>query len=94
MTHTSSTLYRIAVYNGQARPAKHPYRIETVESERVARRVAAQMLGHRTLRGAASWERSQGGTVWRFGPRAPEHNGYDFVVIEAYQKILDTDDCS
>lgn len=75
-----TTKYRIEQYDGSLRPATHPDRVEYAADERAARRIAAAMLGHRTLRGAAQWERYQGGTVYQFGPRV-EDNGYDFAVV-------------
>jgi hypothetical protein len=36
-------------------------------SEREARRLAARLLKRRTLRGARSWDRYQGGTCFQFG---------------------------
>lgn len=71
----------VKLYDGGSHPAVHPTRTATAETEREARRLAAEMLGHNSLRGAATWDRYQGGTVYQFGPRA-EENGYDFVVIE------------
>lgn len=73
--------FRIAVYNGTLQPTGFPYSVHTTETLAEARAWAARALGHKTLRGAATWERYQGGTVYKFGPRT-EHNGYDFVVIE------------
>jgi len=75
-------IYWIGVYDGSQHPAPHPYASETAETEREARKIAARMLGHTSLRGASSWDRYQGGTVYQFGPRN-ESNDYDFVVIEA-----------
>lgn len=73
--------YTIEVYDGRQHPALRPYRVEHATTEREARRIAARMLGHRTLRGASAWDRSQGGTVWQFGPRDPLASEFDFVVI-------------
>ncbi|HMN09291.1 MAG TPA: hypothetical protein PKC83_10945 [Gemmatimonadaceae bacterium] len=75
-----TTKYRIEQYDGSLRPATHPDRVEYAADERAARRIAADMLGHRSLRGASTWERYQGGTVYQFGPRV-EDNGYDYAVI-------------
>lgn len=72
--------YRIERYDGGQYPAVHPCQTATAVTRTEARRIAARMLGHRTLRGAASWERYQGGTVYQFGPHA-EDNGYDYAVI-------------
>lgn len=72
--------FRIECYDGTEHPAVVPYAVAQVATMREARRVAAKMLGHDTLRGAASWDRFQGGTVWQFGPRT-EDNGEDFAVI-------------
>lgn len=72
--------YTIAVYDGSQHPSNHPYRTATAGTEREARRIAAQMLGHQSLRGASSWEHHKGGTVYQFGPRT-EDSEYDFVVI-------------
>jgi hypothetical protein len=74
--------YNVECYDGNQHPAPRPYEIETATTEREARRIAARMLGHRTLQGASSWERYQGGTVYQFGPRR-EDNGYDYAVIRA-----------
>lgn len=52
----------------------------TAATPREARRVAAQMLGRRSLRGATTWERYQGGTLYRFGPRGERA---PYVVISA-----------
>lgn len=71
----------IKCYDGSQHPAVYPTSTAKAGNEKEARRIAARMLGHSTLRGAATWERYQGGTVFQFGPRA-EENGYDFVVIE------------
>jgi len=38
-------------------------------SERDARRLAAGLLKRRSLRGARSWDRYQGGTCFQFGRR-------------------------
>lgn len=73
--------YHIACYSGSQRPSKYPAETDTADTPREARRIAARMLGHRTLRGAATWDRYQGGTVYQFGPHE-EDNGYDFAVIE------------
>jgi len=75
-THT----YRIECYDGSQHPAVHPYVTSSAASLREARRIAARMLGHQSLRGAASWDRYQGGTVYQFGPHSSE-NGYDYAVI-------------
>lgn len=71
--------YRIELYDGGQHPAIHPTETATAETYRDARRIAARMLGHRTLRGAASWQ-EQGGDGWQFGPHE-EDNGYDYAVI-------------
>lgn len=75
--HEREMAYRIECYEDSA---TRPHQTEYAETERAARRIAARMLGHVTLRGAASWDRYQGGTVYQFGPRR-EDNGYDFVVV-------------
>jgi hypothetical protein len=72
--------YRIECYDGSQHPATYATETDYATTERDARRIAARMLGHASLRGAASWERYQGGTVYQFGPRA-EDNGHDYVVI-------------
>ena len=74
-------MFTVKLYDGNQHPATHATETATASTEREARKIAARMLGHKTLRGAASWERYQGGTVYQFGPRA-EENGYDFAVIE------------
>lgn len=58
----------------------HPDTTTTAETDREARREAANMLGHKNLRGASSWEHHQGGIVYQFGPR-DEDNEYPFAVI-------------
>lgn len=73
--------WTIQVFDGRVHPPTHPYRTGQADTEREARRIAAQLLGHRNLRGASSWERYQGGTVFQFGPRAIEESESDFVVI-------------
>lgn len=73
--------YKIDCYDGKQQPASHAFRTASANTMREARRIAARMLGHRTLRGASTWDRYQGGTVYQFGPHE-EENGYDFVVIE------------
>lgn len=73
--------YRVSIYDGGQHPAKYPYKSVTCATEREARREAARMLGRSSLRGSSSWERYQGGTVFRFGPH-DEDNGHDFTVIE------------
>ena len=78
--------YTIERYDGGQCPARHPCRVEYAATEREARRIAARMLGHRTLRGAASWERYQGGAVWQFGPRDAGASGFDFVVITEVER--------
>ena len=75
-------MFTVKLYPGYEHPATRATETATAATEREARSIAARMLGHKTLRGSASWERYQGGTVYQFGPRA-EENGYDFVVIEA-----------
>lgn len=77
----SAPTYRIACYDGNQHPATHAYRVDTASTMREARQIAARMLGHSSLRGASTWDRYQGGTVYQFGPKV-EDNGYDFVVIE------------
>lgn len=77
---TTTMKYRIECYDGSLHPATHPDRVEHAADARTARRIAAAMLGHSSLRGASQWERYQGGTVYQFGPRT-EDNGYDFAVI-------------
>ena len=74
-------MYVIQLFDGGQHPAVHPIATSTAATEREARKEAARLLGHRTLRGAATWDRYQGGTVYQFGPR-DEDNGYDYVVIE------------
>lgn len=73
--------YRVSVYDGSQHPAHHAYKTNEVRDLRAARKEAARMLGYSSLRGASTWERWQGGTVYQFGPRT-EDNGYDFAVIE------------
>lgn len=75
-------MYRVEYYDDEHHDI--PDLIEVVADERTARRTAARLLGHRTLRGASSWRRYQGGTVFQFGPRT-EDNGEPFVVIEEAQ---------
>lgn len=75
-------MYTIKLFDGGQQPALHPIETAIATTERGARAVAARMLGHDSLRGAATWERYQGGTVFQFGPRE-EDNGYDYAVIEA-----------
>lgn len=70
--------YSIRLYPDQS---NHASETATAATEREARRIAARMLGHRTLRGSSQWDRFEGGTVYQFGPHE-EDNGYDFVVIE------------
>lgn len=72
--------HRIEIYDGSIHPATRPYATLWASDEREARRIAAKALGRRTLRGASSWDRAQGGMVWQFGPRV-EDNGYDFAVV-------------
>lgn len=74
------TTYSIELFDGSQHPALHPTKSASASTEREARRIAAGMLGHKTLRGAASWERYQGGTVFQFGPRC-EDNEFDYVVL-------------
>ncbi len=75
-------MYRIELYDGSQQPANRAMSTQTCGSESEARKVAAKMLGHRSLRGAATWDRYQGGTVYQFGPRSElMDNDYDFVVI-------------
>lgn len=81
-TQNAEQPYTIEVYDGSQHPAPHPYRVEYAHTERDARRIAAQLLGHSTLRGSASWERYQGGTVYQFGPRVDD-NEHDYAVIVA-----------
>ena len=76
-----TTMFTVSVFNGREHPAVHPYKTERHSNERDARRAAARMLGHSSLRGAASWDRYQGGTVYQFGPRS-EDTEYDFVVVQ------------
>lgn len=83
--------FRITVYNGTLQPAKFPYSVYTTDTLSKARAWAARVLGHKTLRGAATWERSQGGTVYQFGPRT-DHNGHDFVVIEESNRITNDEE--
>ena len=74
-------MYHVSVYDGSQHPAIHPYATEEHPTGREARRAAARLLGHRSLRGASTWDRYQGGTVYQFGPRT-EDSEYDFAVIE------------
>lgn len=74
-------MIRVSVYNGSQHPAVHPYWTDTFETEKEARSVAARKLGHQSLRGASTWDRYQGGTVYQFGPK-DENSNYDFAVIE------------
>lgn len=67
------------------KPGAPPDEVAYANTPRDARRIAARMLGHATLRGASTWERWQGGTVYQFGPRT-ESNGYDFVMIEEQEE--------
>lgn len=73
--------FTIRLYPGHEHPAHHASETATVATEREARRIAARMLGRKNLRGASSWDRYQGGTVYQFGPHE-EENGEDFAVIE------------
>lgn len=70
----------VEIYDGTQHPAVHPHTSEEFRSLRDARAFAARGLGHASLRGASTWNRYQGGTVFQFGPRV-EDNGYDFAVI-------------
>jgi hypothetical protein len=72
--------YTVDLYDGSQHPPQRPVAHAVFDTEREARREAASMLGHETLRGAARWDHHGGGTVYQFGPGAVE-NGYDFVVI-------------
>lgn len=74
-------MIRVELYDGSQHPAVRPVKVETTDSDRKARRIAAAMLGHASLRGASTWNRHQGGTVWQFGPRSAEDSEYDYVVI-------------
>lgn len=74
-------MYTIEVFDGGQHPAPEPYSTARAGTEREARRVAARMLGHSTLRGASTWEQMRGGTAFRFGPWEEGDNGYDVVVI-------------
>ncbi len=78
---TTTTMFTVSVFNGREHPAVHPYAVERHANERDARRAAARMLGHSSLRGASSWSRYQGGTVYQFGPRT-EDTEYDFAVVQ------------
>lgn len=60
--------------------ATRPTQTETYATVEAARKAAARMLGRSSLRGASTWDRHQGGEVYRFGPRS-EMNDYPFVVI-------------
>ncbi len=73
--------YIVELYNGREHPAVHPVRTAHAATEREARRIAARMLGHSSLRGASQWGRYQGGTVYQFGPRV-EDSEYDYAVIQ------------
>lgn len=70
--------YRVEYYADEN--LRVPTLVERVADERTARRRAARLLGHCSLRGAASWARYQGGVVYQFGPRDSD-NGYPLVVI-------------
>lgn len=74
-------MYTVKLYDGTQCPAVHATETATAATETEARKIAARMLGHKSLRGAATWERYQGGTVFQFGPKS-EDNGYDYAVIE------------
>ena len=78
---TAQAIYTVRLYDGRQCPATRAYRVDSASTMREARRIAARMLGHSTLRGASTWDRYQGGTVYQFGPKV-EENGHDFVVIE------------
>lgn len=84
MTTTATDItkhwYSIELYDGGQHPARHPRQTATAATEREARRIAARMLGHGSLRGASTWTRYQGGQVYQFGPH-DEYSEYDFVVI-------------
>lgn len=73
-------MFTVKLYDGTQHPAVHPIESATAATESEARKIAARMLGHKSLRGAATWERHQGGTVYQFGPKQ-EDNGYDYAVI-------------
>lgn len=60
--------------------AARPTRTEAYATVKEARKAAARMLGHNSLRGASTWDRYQGGDVYQFGPRS-EMNDRPFVVI-------------
>ena len=77
---TTPAAHIIEVYDGSSSPAPRPYRTERATTEQEARRVAARLLAHASLRGASSWPRPDGGTVWQFGPHR-EDNGFDYAVI-------------
>lgn len=81
-----ATDYTVELYDGTQHPATTPTTVVRCATLREARREAARMLGHKNLRGAATWDRPQGGAVYQFGPHQ-EENGYDFAVI-----IADGDD--
>ncbi len=86
--------YIVSVYDGRQHPAVRPIARSVCSTMPEARREAARLLGHRSLRGASTWERYQGGTVYQFGPKT-EDNEYDFVVIEAEEASTDaTDACA
>lgn len=70
-------MFTIRVYKHDA---EHAFDTEHHASARDARRAAARLLGHRSLRGASSWAHPHGGVVYQFGPRT-EDNDHDFVVV-------------
>jgi hypothetical protein len=85
-------MYRIEYYRDES--GRFPAEVATEATLRAANRTAAAQLGASSLRGAATWNRYQGGTVYQFGPRV-ENNGHPFVVIvdeEAERQEAEEDD--
>lgn len=74
-------MIHVSIYDGSEHPALSPYATKEFADMKSARAWAAKMLGHKTLRGASTWDRYQGGSVYQFGPR-DEDNNYDHAVIE------------
>jgi hypothetical protein len=58
-----------------------PYRQDTATTARDARRLAARMLGRRSLRGASQWH-WDASVAYHFGPRSDAAE-YDVAVITA-----------
>jgi hypothetical protein len=63
-TSTAAAAWTATLYQSDAR-------VDTLHAhtEREARRLAAGLLKRRSLRGARSWDRYQGGTCFQFGQR-------------------------